>query len=81
MFLGVRRSRELRTPLLKLEQERTLLRKVSVMKIRFLTGDKKGQISHAPVNQNTQLMVDAGLIEVLPWKNYQERLAAVLAPI
>jgi hypothetical protein len=24
-------------------------------------------------------MVDAGLIEVLPWKNYQERLAAEMA--
>ena len=51
------------------------------MKIRFLTGDKKGQIAHAPVNQNTQLMVDAGLIEVLPWKNYQERLAAEMAAL
>ena len=44
------------------------------MKIRFLTGDKKGQIAHAPVNQNTQLMVDAGLIEVIPYKDFRERL-------
>jgi hypothetical protein len=49
------------------------------MKIRFLTGDKKGQISHAPVNQNTQLLVDAGLIEVIPYKDYRERLKDEMA--
>jgi hypothetical protein len=36
------------------------------MKIKYLSGPKAGQTTHAPVNQNTQLLIDAGLIEVIP---------------
>jgi len=36
------------------------------MRIRFLSGPRKGETTHAPTNQNTQLLVDAGLAEVVP---------------
>jgi hypothetical protein len=36
------------------------------VKIRFLSGPKKGEVTHAPVTQQTQLLVDAGLVEVIP---------------
>lgn len=40
------------------------------MKIKFLSGPKAGQVSHAPYSQQTQLMIDAGLIEVIPMPPY-----------
>ena len=36
------------------------------MRIKFLSGPRKGETTHAPTNQNTQLLVDAGLAEVVP---------------
>ena len=36
------------------------------MKIRFLSGKRQGEISHAPYSQETKLMIDAGLIEEIP---------------
>jgi hypothetical protein len=35
------------------------------MRIKFLSGPKSGQISHAPRSQETQLLIDAGVIEVV----------------
>jgi hypothetical protein len=35
------------------------------MKIRFLSGPRQGQTSHAPYSQQTQLLIAAGLIEVV----------------
>src|SRR5438477_5614260 len=36
------------------------------MRIRFLSGPKKDAVAHAPVNQNTQLLIDSGLVAVVP---------------
>jgi hypothetical protein len=46
------------------------------MKIRFLTGPRAGQIDHSRNSQEAELLVKAGIIEVIPYKNFQERLAA-----
>ena len=46
------------------------------MKIKFLSGPRAGQIDHAPISQETDLLVKAGIIEVIPYKGYQERLKA-----
>jgi hypothetical protein len=35
------------------------------MKIKFLSGPRKGQIEHAPRSQEVKLLVDAGLIEIV----------------
>ena len=45
------------------------------MKIKFLTGPKQGQIDHAPDSQETLLLVKAGIIEIIPYKGFRERLA------
>lgn len=45
------------------------------MKIKFLTGPKAGQISHAPHSQEIQLLAAAGILEIIPWTSYRERLA------
>lgn len=39
--------------------------KVIQMLIKFLSGPKAGQTTHAPTNQNTQLLIDAGLAEAV----------------
>ena len=49
------------------------------MKIKFLSGPRTGQFDHAPNTQETQLLVKAGIIEIIPWKDYRERLAATAA--
>jgi hypothetical protein len=49
------------------------------MKIKFLSGPRAGQFDHAPISQETDLLVKAGLIEVIPYKNYQERLADTMS--
>ena len=36
------------------------------MQIRFLTGPRKGQTDHAERSPQTKLMIDAGMIEVVP---------------
>jgi hypothetical protein len=54
------------------------------MKIRFLSGPRQGETSHAPYSQQTQLLIAAGLIEVVdsPKPRYgstawqEEKLAA-----
>jgi len=46
------------------------------MKIRFLSGPRSGETDHAPNTQETQLLAKAGIIEIIPWKNYHERLAS-----
>ena len=46
------------------------------MKIKYLTGPKAGQVDHVPNSQEFQVLAAAGLIEIVPYKNYQERLAA-----
>lgn len=35
------------------------------MKIRFLSGPNAGKIDHAPVSQETDLLIKAGLVEVI----------------
>ena len=35
------------------------------MKIEFLSGPRKGEIDHAPRGQQTQLLIDVGLIKVI----------------
>jgi hypothetical protein len=44
------------------------------MKIKFLSGPRAGQIDHAPISQETDLLVKAGIIEVIPYKNWQAQL-------
>lgn len=46
------------------------------MKIKFLSGPRTGQIDHAPNTQEMQLLAKAGLIEIIPWTSYRERLAS-----
>lgn len=48
------------------------------MKIRFLSGPRAGQIDHAPLSQETDLLVKAGLIEVIPYKDFRDRLAETM---
>ena len=36
------------------------------MKIRFLHGPRKGEVDHAPLSQETKLLLGAGLIEEIP---------------
>jgi len=36
------------------------------MKIRFLSGPRAGQTDHAPHSQQTQLLAQAGIIEIIP---------------
>ncbi len=36
------------------------------MRIRFLSGPNAGKFDHAPRNQNTDLLIKAGAIEVIP---------------
>jgi hypothetical protein len=50
------------------------------MKIRFLSGPRAGQIDHAPNSQEMQLMAKAGLIEILPYSSFRERLANEASP-
>jgi hypothetical protein len=38
------------------------------VKIKFLSGPRAGEVSHAPKSQETQLLIDAGLIEIVPEK-------------
>jgi hypothetical protein len=49
------------------------------MKVKFLTGPRAGQIDHAENSQATDLLVKAGIIEVVPYKDFRERLAADMA--
>lgn len=44
------------------------------MKIKYLTGPKSGQVDHVPNSQEFQVLASAGLIEVLPYKDFRERL-------
>ena len=46
------------------------------MKIKFLSGPRSGQIDHAPNSQEIQLLAKAGIIEIIPYKNYVERLSS-----
>lgn len=46
------------------------------MKIKFLSGPRTGQIDHAPNSQEIQLLAKAGIIEIIPYSSYRERLAA-----
>jgi hypothetical protein len=50
------------------------------MKIKFLSGPCTGQIDHAPNSQEIQLLAKAGIIEIIPWKDFRERLAAEASP-
>ena len=51
-----------------------LLKEGVVMKIKFLTGPRAGELSHAPNSQQSQLLAAAGIIEIIPYKSYVERL-------
>jgi hypothetical protein len=44
------------------------------MRIKFLTGPKAGQVDHVPNSQEFQVLASAGLIEILPYKDFRERL-------
>jgi hypothetical protein len=44
------------------------------MKIRLLTGPRAGQIDHAPNSQEIQLQVKLGNIEIMPYRDFRERL-------
>jgi hypothetical protein len=46
------------------------------MKIRFLSGPRTGQIDHSPNSQEMQLLAKAGIIEIIPYRDFRERLAA-----
>lgn len=46
------------------------------MKIKFLSGPRTGQIDHAPNTQEMQLLVKAGLIEIIPYRDFREMLSA-----
>jgi hypothetical protein len=46
------------------------------VKIKFLSGPRSGQIDHAPNSQEIQLLAKAGIIEIIPYKNYVERLSS-----
>jgi hypothetical protein len=46
------------------------------MKIIYKTGPRAGQVDHVPNSQEFQVLASAGLIEIVPYKTYQERLAA-----
>jgi hypothetical protein len=41
------------------------------MKIKFVSGPRKGEEGHAPRSQETQLLVDAGIIEIFPELTWQ----------
>jgi hypothetical protein len=45
------------------------------MKIKFLSGPRTGQTDHAPNTQETQLLAKAGIIEIIPYRDYRDRLA------
>lgn len=36
------------------------------MRIKFLSGPNAGKVEHAPRNQSTDLLIKAGLCEVIP---------------
>jgi hypothetical protein len=50
------------------------------VKIKFLSGPRQGEISHAPYSQEVQLLASAGLIEIIPYKDFRERLAESSPP-
>jgi hypothetical protein len=45
------------------------------MKIRYLTGARSGQTDHVPHSQEIQVLINAGIIEAIPYASYRERLA------
>jgi hypothetical protein len=49
------------------------------VKIKYLTGPKSGQIDHVPNSQEFQVLASAGIIEIVPYKDFRERLAAEMA--
>jgi hypothetical protein len=60
------------------------------MKIRFLSGPRQGETSHAPYGQQTQLLIAAGIIEVVnepkprygstAWLEEKQAVSAALNP-
>ncbi len=46
------------------------------MRIKFLSGPRAGEVSHAPHSQATQLLIDSGIIEVVPYKSFVEFMTA-----
>jgi len=36
------------------------------MKVKFLSGPRTGETAHVEKNQTTQLLIDAGMLEVIP---------------
>jgi hypothetical protein len=51
-----------------LKRAREILKGATTMLVKFLSGPRKGEISHAPRTQQTQLLIDAGLCEAIPEK-------------
>jgi len=46
------------------------------LKIKFLSGPRTGQTDHAPNSQEIQLLAKAGIIEIIPYKNFVEFMSA-----
>jgi len=46
------------------------------IRIKYLVGPKSGQIVVVNNSQEFQTLAASGFIEIIPYKNYQERLAA-----
>jgi hypothetical protein len=49
------------------------------MRIKYLSGPKSGQFDHVPNSQEFQVLASAGLIEILPYKDFRERLKDEMA--
>jgi hypothetical protein len=49
------------------------------MKIKYLSGPRAGQTEHVPNSQEFQVLAKAGIIEIVPYKDFRERLAAETA--
>lgn len=45
------------------------------MRIKFLSGPRAGQVDHVPNTQEYQVLAATGLIEIIQYKTFQERLA------
>ena len=44
------------------------------MKIKYLSGPRIGQIDHAPNSQEMQLLAKAGIVQIVPYRDFRDRL-------